>query len=37
MLKVFDPYSGGLVCELSYDEGKALEGKIDRAGSAFSA
>jgi acyl-CoA reductase-like NAD-dependent aldehyde dehydrogenase len=34
MLKVFNPYSGELVCELEADEGEALEAKVNRAESA---
>ncbi len=37
MLKVFNPYSGKLVCELPYEEEKVLEGKMGLASSSYSA
>lgn len=35
MLKVFNPYSGKLVCELPYEEEKVLEGKMGLASSSY--
>ena len=36
-LKVINPYNQEVVCDVPYDEGKALEEKIERAGRAFEA